>query len=90
MPKNRMLIKKEVSTYAQVLLDAARQAGRQYEISAQLEEMKKVVRMSPGLAEVLRDTSLPEATRSEIIGEAFKEFDPDKKRTTSSSWTLPR
>lgn len=77
MPKNRMLIKKEVSTYAQVLLDAARQAGRQYEISAQLEEMKKVVRMSPGLAEVLRDTSLPEATRSEIIGEAFKEFDPD-------------
>ena len=59
MPKNRMLIKKEVSTYAQVLLDAARQAGRQYEISAQLEEMKKVVRMSPGFAEVLRDTSLP-------------------------------
>ena len=39
--------------------------------------MKKVVRMSPGFAEVLRDTSLPEATRSEIIGEAFKEFDPD-------------
>lgn len=77
MPKNRMLIKREIETYAEVLLEQASAQHKEYEISAQLEELKKVVRMSPGLAEVLRDESLPESTRSDVIGEVFKGFDPD-------------
>ncbi|MGI6032886.1 MAG: ATP synthase F1 subunit delta [Coriobacteriales bacterium] len=77
MPKNRMLIKQEINTYTDVLLDFAKEKGNEYEISAQLEEMKKVVRMSPGLDQVLNDDTLPEDTRADVIGEVFKEFDPD-------------
>lgn len=76
MPKkDRMLTKRTIETYVDVLHDMAKTEGRLYEVSAQLEEMKKVVRMSPALDEVLHDDSLDEQTRQGIINEVFKEFD---------------
>lgn len=76
MPKmDRMLTKRTIETYVDTLHDAAKAEGRLYEVSAQLEEMKKVIRMSPSLNEVLRDDSLDEQTRQGIINEVFKEFD---------------
>lgn len=77
MSKNRLLAKQEAETYAQVMLEQARSQGKELEVSAHLEEMKKVVRMNPALTEVLRDSSLPSDKRAEIVGEVFKEFDTD-------------
>lgn len=77
MPKkDRMLTKRTIETYVDVLREMAKSEDRLYEVSAQLEEMKKVVRMSPGLNEVLRDDSLDEQTRQGIVNEVFKEFEP--------------
>ena len=39
MPKNRLLIKKEIEAYAEVLLELGESKNDVYSISAQLEEM---------------------------------------------------
>ena len=64
MPRNRLLIKKEIEAYAEVLLELGESTDSVYSISAQLEEMKKVVRMH-------------ENTRATVIHEVFKEFSVD-------------
>lgn len=75
MPKNRLLIKKEIEAYAEVLLEMGEANDTVYSISAQLEEMKKVVNMHPGLREVLANDSIDENTRVTVMHEVFKEFD---------------
>ena len=75
MPKNRLLIKKEIEAYAEVLLELGESKNDVYSISAQLEEMKKVVNMHPGLREVLANDSIDENTRATVMHEVFKEFD---------------
>ena len=77
MPKNRLLIKKEIEAYADTLLELGEATNTVYEISAQLEEMKKVVRMHPGLRDVLANDSIDDATRATVIQEVFKEFSDD-------------
>lgn len=77
MPKNRLLIKKEIETYADALLELGEATDTVYSISAQLEEMKKVVRMHPGLRDVLANDSIEHATRVTVIQEVFKEFSDD-------------
>ena len=74
MPKNRLLIKKEIEAYADTLLELGETTDTVYEISAQLEEMKKVVRMHPGLRDVLANDSIDNATRATVMQEVFKEF----------------
>lgn len=74
MPKNRLLVKKEIETYAQVLLEMGEANDTAYSISAQLEEMKKVVGMHPGLREVLANDAIEENTRATVLHEVFKEF----------------
>lgn len=75
MPSNRMLIKREVTTYAEVLLDASKAAGNVFEVAGQLEELQKVIRMHPGLKETLADASAGIEVRASIINEVFKGFD---------------
>ena len=77
MPRNRLLIKKEIEAYAEVLLELGESTDSVYSISAQLEEMKKVVRMHPGLRDVLANDSIDENTRATVIHEVFKEFSVD-------------
>lgn len=77
MPRNRLLIKKEIEAYAEVLLELGEATDSVFSISAQLEEMKKVVRMHPGLREVLANDSIDENLRVTVINEVFKEFDSD-------------
>ena len=69
MPRNRLLIKKEIEAYAEVLLELGESTDSVYSISAQLEEMKKVVRMHPGLRDVLANDSIDENTRATVIHE---------------------
>lgn len=77
MPKNRLLIKKEIEAYADVLLEQGEATDTVYAISAQLEEMKKVVRMHPGLRDILANDGIEQTTRATVIQEVFKEFSDD-------------
>lgn len=77
MPKNRLLTKKEIEVYAESLLEVAEATDAVYSISGQLEEMKKVVRMHPGLRDVLANDSIDENTRVTVMHEVFKEFSED-------------
>lgn len=77
MPRNRLLIKKEIQAYADILLDLGEKTDSVFSISDQLEEMKKVVRMHPGLREVLANDSIDEQARVTVMTEVFKEFTPD-------------
>lgn len=76
MPKDRMLIKREVTTYAQVLLDAAKGANNILEVGEQLEQAKVTIQGHPALREALNDETLGSEARSNIIAEVFKDFDP--------------
>lgn len=77
MPKNRLFIKKEIEAYADSLLEVGEATDSVYPISFQLEEMKKVVAMHPGLREVLANDSIDEELRTTTIREVFKEFSED-------------
>ncbi|MGN0035310.1 MAG: ATP synthase F1 subunit delta [Coriobacteriales bacterium] len=76
MPTNRNLIKAQVATYAEVLLEAARNEGRVFEINAQLEEALHTIRGSMELRDALRDSTIPAEARTKIVKGVFKDFDP--------------
>lgn len=75
MPNNRMLIKREVTTYAEVLLEATQAEGTTFEVAGQLEELQQSLRMHPGLKDALADDSADIEVRASIISEVFKGFD---------------
>ena len=72
MPKDRMLIKREVTTYAEVLLNAVKETGDVLEAAAQLKEVQEVVLTHPNL----REESLTQEARATVIDEVFKGFSP--------------
>lgn len=76
MPKNRLLVKREVETYAQVLLDQAREQGNVLEVSEQLAQIRNVILTHPGLRDALRDGSMDPQVRENILSEIFAGFDP--------------
>ncbi len=76
MPKDRMLIKREVTTYAEVLLNAVKETGDVLEAAAQLKEVQEVVLTHPNLREALNEESLTQEARATIIDEVFKGFSP--------------
>lgn len=76
MPNDRMLIKREVTTYAEVLLEATQAEGTTFEVAGQAEELQNVIRMHPGLKETLADDSADIEVRASIISEVFKGYDP--------------
>ena len=59
MPKDRMLIKREITTYAQVLVDAAKANGNILEVAGQLKEAQEAYLQFPQLREALNDETLP-------------------------------
>ena len=75
MANNRMLIKREVTTYAEVLLDAAKAEDKVFEVAGQLEELQQVIRMHPGLRDALADQSTAIEVRASIIGDVFSGYD---------------
>lgn len=76
MPKDRMLIKREVTTYAEVLLEATKQTGNVLEVAGQLKELHEVILTHPNLREALYEDTLPAEARVNVLNEVFKGFDP--------------
>ena len=76
MPKDRMLIKREVTTYAEVLLQATKQSGNVLEAAAELKEAQEVILTHPNLREALNEDTLTAEARATVINEVFKGFDP--------------
>lgn len=75
MPKGRMLIKQEVTTYAQVLLDSTKEAGNTFEVAGQFEEIQEVYLTQPALRDSLKDEKLSGDVRANIVRGVFKDFD---------------
>ncbi len=76
MPTDRNLVKKEIATYASVLLEAARTAGKVFEVDAQLSDALSAVRSSMDLRNALEDMTFAPETRSAIVRELFSGFEP--------------
>ncbi|NTU88898.1 MAG: ATP synthase F1 subunit delta [Actinobacteria bacterium] len=76
MPTNRTLIKMEIATYANVLLEAAKNAGTIFEVNAQLVSALSIIRENMDLRSALEDMTFDTATRSGIVKEIFKDYDP--------------
>lgn len=75
MPNDRMLIKGEVTTYAEVLLEATQASGSTFEVTGQLEELQNTLRSHPGLKETLANDSIDMDARGSIIDEVFAGYD---------------
>ena len=75
MPKGRMLIKQEVATYAQVLLDATKAANNTFEVAGQLEEIEKAYLTQPTLRDALKDETMDAQVRANVVKELFKDYD---------------
>lgn len=76
MPKDRMLTKREVTTYAEVLLEATKETGNVLEVAAELKELQEVILTHPNLREAFNDDSLTAEARVNVLNEVFKGFDP--------------
>ncbi len=76
MPKNRLITKSEISTYAEVLLDATKKSGTTFEVTGQLQDACSVMRSHPGLRDSLDDDTVPPENRSDVVREVFKDYDP--------------
>ncbi len=77
MPRNRMLEKSTVETYASVLFEAAKAKGNVYKVAAQLQEVQTVVVEHPNLHAALVDETLEVSARKTILAEIFKDLDED-------------
>ena len=75
MPTNRTLIKMEIATYANVLLEAAKNAGNVFEVNAQLVSALSIIRENMDLRSALEDMTFDAATRSGIVKEIFEDYD---------------
>lgn len=76
MPTDRNLTKREISTYAEILLAAAESEDTVFTVGTQLKEATTVVRGSIDLRTALDDMTLEGETRSSIARDVFREMDP--------------
>lgn len=76
MPADRTQIRKEVQTYAAVLLQAAQGQDTVFDVYDQLVEATKLLRGSNDLRDALADAAIPLEKRQTILQEVFKDFDP--------------
>ncbi len=83
MPKNRLLVNREIATYVQVLLDATQASGTTFEATSQLKEMQHVLVEHPALRDALRDETLDADARVNILGSIFEGFDPSVLKVVS-------
>lgn len=75
MPTDRNLIKKEIATYANVLLEAAKAQGNVFTVDAQINEALTVIRGHMDLHDALADMTLSGETRASIVRDVFASFD---------------
>ena len=76
MPTDRNLIRGQVSTYAEVLLQGARSENAVFDVATQLVEATEAIRSSSQLRATLKDTAYPLEVRTGLIKEIFKESSP--------------
>ncbi|MDR3307411.1 MAG: ATP synthase F1 subunit delta [Coriobacteriales bacterium] len=76
MPTDRTVIKKESTTYAEALLDAAKAQDNVFEVCGQLELVRDTVRGSIELRNTLTDHALDAEARKAIAREVFTGLDP--------------
>lgn len=75
MPIDRNLIKAQVATYAQVLLEAAKSEDKVFDVNAELDDALRIIRGSMDLRDALDDKTTPSEVRAGIVREIFKDFD---------------
>lgn len=75
MPKDRTLIKREITTYAEVLLEAAKAKGNILEVAGQLQEVQSTIVEHPNLREALADETQFQGAYGTILEGVFKGFD---------------
>lgn len=77
MPTNRLIVKEQVATYAQVLFDAANDAGGQdsvLEVREQLKQIVALIREDVDLQEALKDTGLTAEQRESVARGVFAQL----------------
>lgn len=77
MPTNRILVKQEVTTYANCLLEAAQAAGRVFEDIEDIKSARTAVVKSSQVREFLQDPNIPAENKSAFVKEAFEGFAPE-------------
>lgn len=75
MPTDRNLVKREVATYAKVLLEATRDEGRVHEVEAELSDALSIIRANTELRDTLGDRTIEGSVRAEIVRGVFKDYD---------------
>ncbi|MGN0073222.1 MAG: ATP synthase F1 subunit delta [Coriobacteriales bacterium] len=81
MPKDRTLIKREITTYAQVLVEAAKAQGNILEVAGQLKEVQEAYLRYPQLREALNDESLPASAYAAVLEGVLEGFDANVVKT---------
>lgn len=81
MPKDRALIKREITTYAEVLLEAAKAKDNILEVAGQLKEVQATLLEHPNLREALADETLPQDAYLTILEGVFQGFDESLIKT---------
>ncbi|MBR2790654.1 MAG: ATP synthase F1 subunit delta [Eggerthellaceae bacterium] len=79
MPTNRLAEKEKVQTYAAVLLKGVLAEGGQAAAMAvrdQMDQVVRIVRANPALAEALKNPAYTAAQRNELVRGTFAECDP--------------
>lgn len=74
MPTNRLIVKEQIATYAQILFDAANNAGGQDDVLEVREQMKQVVsvlREDVDLQNALKDTGYTPEQRATVARGTF-------------------
>ncbi len=76
MPNNRLIVKEQIATYANVLFDSAQQLGGQDAVLAVREQLKqtlRAMRTSADLREALKDPAYTSEQRAQIARGMFGE-----------------
>jgi len=76
MPTDRTLISKTAKVYAETLLKAVKVNDSVLKVSGELEQVQNTIRGHIELQKSLKDRTVPAKTRSDILREVFRGFDP--------------
>ena len=75
MPKkDRLLIKREIETYARTLHEKSKEKDLVFESVVEIETVRDIIDENPALRAALDDETLPEGARSAILAEVFSGY----------------
>lgn len=77
MPTKRILVKQEVATYVQCLLEAAQVADRVFEDIEDIKNVRVAVVKSSQVREFLQNPNVPAENKSAFVKDAFSGFAPE-------------